>query len=77
MKGNNREDMKIKKDARLQCRISSEHKQKLIELANKRGYKNLSEYILYLALKDISESEFVNKQILKNKHQQLLLEDFF
>ena len=65
MKVNNREDVKIKKDDRLQVRISSEHKQKLIELANKRGYKSLSDYICYLAMKDISESEFINKQIIK------------
>ena len=64
MKGNREEFIKIKKDARLQCRISKEHKQKLQELANKRGYKNLSEYILALVIRDISTSEFINKQML-------------
>ena len=58
MKGNNGEDMKIKKDDRLQVRISSEHKKKLIELANKKGYKSLSDFICFLVLKEISEVEF-------------------
>ena len=64
-KGNGVECMRTKKDDRLQCRISKEHKQKLQELANKRGYKSLSDYICYLAMKDISESEFINKQMIK------------
>lgn len=57
----------MKKDTRLQIRINKEHKEKLKEIANKRGYKNLSEYILYLVMKDISESEFINKQMIKDK----------
>lgn len=55
--------MKIKKDERLQLRISKNDKEKLKELSENRGFKNLSEYILYLAMKDISESEFINKRM--------------
>lgn len=66
-KQNGVECMSNKKDDRLQCRISKEHKQKLQELANKRGYKSLSDYICYLAMKDISESEFINKNMIENE----------
>lgn len=65
MKGNREEFIKIKKDDRLQLRINKKHKEKLKELANKRGYKSLSDYMLYLALKDIQESEFINRQMIK------------
>lgn len=58
--------MGMKKDTRLQIRISKNDKEKLKEIANKRGYKNLSKYILYLVMKDISESEFINKQMIKD-----------
>ncbi|ELC8405612.1 hypothetical protein SV13_01835 [Clostridium perfringens] len=51
------------KDNRLQIRINTEDKAKLKYLAETRGYRNLSEYILYLAMKDISESEFINKRM--------------
>ena len=51
------------KDSTIQIRINKSDKAKLKYLAEKRGYKSLSEYILYLALKDISESEFINKRI--------------
>ena len=43
--------------------MNNEDKAKLKYLAEIRGYKNLSEYILYLAMKDISESEFVNNRM--------------
>lgn len=56
----------MKKDTRLQIRISKEHKEKLKEIANKRGYKNLSEYIVALVIRDISTSEFINKQMIKD-----------
>lgn len=56
----------MKKDTRLQIRISKEHKEKLKEIANKRGYKNLSEYIISLVIRDISTSEFINKQMIKD-----------
>lgn len=52
-----------KKNDRVQIRINNEDKAKLKYLAEVRGYKSLSEYILYLAMKDISESEFINKRI--------------
>lgn len=63
IKGDGGESMKIKKDERLQLRISKNDKEKLKELSENRGFKNLSEYILYLAMKDISESEFINKRM--------------
>lgn len=56
--------MRSRKDTRLQVRISSKDKEKLQEIANKRGYKNLSEYIFALVIRDISTSEFINKQML-------------
>ena len=52
-----------KKNDRVQIRINKIDKAKLKYLAEVRGYKSLSEYILYLAMKDISESEFINKRI--------------
>lgn len=52
-----------KKNDRIQIRMNYEDKAKLKYLAEIRGYQNLSEYILYLALKDISESEFMNKRM--------------
>lgn len=60
---NGGEFMKKSKDDRLQLRINREDKAKLKYLAEIRGYRSLSEYILYLAMKDISESEFINKQM--------------
>ncbi len=58
--------MGMKKDTRLQIRISKNDKEKLKEIANKRGYKNLSEYIIALVIRDISTSEFINKQMIKD-----------
>lgn len=55
--------MSRKKDNQIQIRINTEDKAKLKYLAQKRGYKNLSEYIMYLVMKDISESEFINKRM--------------
>lgn len=55
--------MSKKKDDQIQIRINKSDKAKLKYLAEIRGYKNLSEYILYLAMKDISESEFINKRM--------------
>ncbi len=52
-----------KKNDRVQIRINNEDKAKLKYLSEVRGYKNLSEYILYLAMKDISESEFISKRM--------------
>lgn len=52
-----------KKNDRVQIRMNNEDKAKLKYLAEIRGYKNLSEYILYLVMKDISESEFINKNM--------------
>lgn len=51
------------RDSTIQIRINKDAKARLKYLAEKRGYKNLSQYILYLALKDISESEFINKRM--------------
>lgn len=59
-----------KKNDRVQIRINKIDKAKLKYLAEARGYKSLSEYILYLAMKDISESEFINKRI-NHKNSQL------
>lgn len=56
--------MREVKDTQLQIRINSKDKAKIKYLAEVRGYKNLSEYIKYLIMKDISESEFINKQML-------------
>lgn len=55
-----------KKDDQIQIRINKSDKAKLKYLAEVRGYKNLSEYILYLAMKDISESEFINSRMKKD-----------
>ena len=52
-----------KKNDRVQIRMNNEDKAKLKYLSEVRGYKNLSEYILYLAMKDISESEFISKRM--------------
>lgn len=52
-----------KKNDRIQIRMNNKDKAKLKYLSEIRGYKNLSEYILYLAMKDISESEFLNKRM--------------
>ena len=54
----------MKKDDTLQIRINSVDKAKIKRLAKERGYKNLAEYIMYLVLKDISESEFINNRML-------------
>ena len=52
-----------KKDTQIQIRINKMDKAKLKYLSEKRGYKSLSDYILYLVMKDISESEFINKRM--------------
>ncbi|MDO5040090.1 hypothetical protein [Clostridium sp.] len=64
-KENGEEKMGIekKKNDRVQIRMNSEYKAKLKYLSEVRGYKSLSEYILYLAMKDISESEFINNRM--------------
>lgn len=64
-KENGEEKMGIekKKNDRVQIRMNSEDKAKLKYLSEVRGYKSLSEYILYLAMKDISESEFINNRM--------------
>ncbi len=54
----------MRKDNTLQIRINSVDKAKIKVLAKERGYKNITEYIMYLVLKDISESEFINKRML-------------
>ena len=53
------------KDTQIQIRINSTVKAKAKYLAAVRGYKSLSDYICYLMMKDISESEFINKQMIK------------
>ena len=55
------------KDTQIQIRINSTVKAKAKYLAEVRGYKSLGEYITYLMMKDISESEFINKQMIKDK----------
>lgn len=57
-------EYKMKKDDTLQIRKNSIDKAKIKRLAKDRGYKNLAEYIMYLVLKDISASEFINKILL-------------
>lgn len=68
--GEDKMGIEKKKNDRLQIRMNSEDKAKLKYLSEVRGYKSLSEYILYLAMKDISESEFINKRI-NHKSSQL------
>lgn len=58
-------DMLVKY-TQIQIRINSTVKAKAKYLAEVRGYKNLSDYICYLMMKDISESEFINKKMIKN-----------
>lgn len=57
-------DMLVK-DTQIQIRINSTVKAKAKYLAEVRGYKSLSDYICYLMMQDISESEFINKQMIK------------
>lgn len=59
--------MKLEKDTQLQIRINSTIKAQAKYLAEIQGFKNLSEYITYLMMKDINESEFINKQMIKDK----------
>lgn len=47
----------IVKDTQIQIRINATVKAKAKYLAEIRGYKGLSDYICYLMIKDISESE--------------------
>lgn len=65
LKGNGVECMKTKKDKRIQIRISEEDREKIRKIANDRGYSNLSQYIFNLIIRDISESEFINKRMVK------------
>lgn len=65
IKGNGVEFMKTKKDKRIQIRISEKDREIIKRIANDRGYNNLSQYIFKLIMKDISESEFINKQMIK------------
>lgn len=46
------------KDTQVQIRINSEDKKNLIRISQKRNFKNLTDYILYLVMKDISQEEF-------------------
>lgn len=57
------------KDTQIQIRINSIVKAKAKYLAEVRGYKSLSDYICYLMMKDISESEFINKRIIKDESE--------
>lgn len=57
--------MKTKKDKRIQIRISEKDREIIKRIANDRGYNNLSQYIFKLIMKDIAESEFINKQMIK------------
>ena len=59
-------DMLVK-DTQIQIRINSTVKAKAKYLTEVRGYKSLSDYICYLMMKDISESEFINKQMIKDE----------
>lgn len=65
IKGNGVEFMKTKKDKRIQIRISEKDREIIKRIANDRGYNNLSQYIFKLIMKDIAESEFINKQMIK------------
>ncbi|MEG2110614.1 MAG: DUF1778 domain-containing protein [Clostridium sp.] len=47
------------KNSQIQIRISIEDKKKLKVLAALKGL-NLSEYVMFLAMKDIAENEFLN-----------------
>lgn len=52
------------KNSQIQIRINLDDKRKLKSLAALKGL-NLSEYILYLAMKDIAENEFLNNIVKK------------
>lgn len=60
----NKKEKKIN-DSTILMRINKEDKAKFKYLAESRGYRTLSEYLKYLIMKDISESEFINKQMKK------------
>lgn len=57
----------IVKDTQIMIRINSTVKAKAKYLSEIRGYRSLGEYVTYLMMKDISESEFINKQMVKDK----------
>lgn len=51
-----------KKDERLSLRINSEDKKKIQIRAIKKGFKNITDYILYCCMREISE-EIINEQM--------------
>lgn len=51
-----------KKDDRLSLRINSEDKKKIKIRAIERGFKNITDYVLYCCMREISE-ELVNEQM--------------
>lgn len=58
-------DINKKKDDRLSLRINSEDKKKIQIRAIETGFKNITDYVLYCCMREISESEVINKQMKK------------
>lgn len=55
--------MKVKND-RLSLRINSEDKKKIQIRAIEKGFKNITDYILYCCMREISEG-LINEQMNK------------
>lgn len=62
--------MDKKKDDTILIRINSEDKKAIKIRAIEKGFKNLSEYIMYCCMREISESELINSQMKDNKYQK-------
>lgn len=53
----NSEILKKIKNDQIQIRINTKDKENLKRIAKQRNFKNLTDYILYLVMKDISQEE--------------------
>lgn len=53
--------MDKKKDDTILIRINAEDKKRIKIRALEKNFKNLSEYVLYCCLREISEDEITNK----------------
>ncbi|MPU14953.1 hypothetical protein FGL68_07070 [Acinetobacter baumannii] len=58
-------DINKKKDDRLSLRINKDDKKKIQIRAIEKGFKNITDYVLYCCMREISESEVINKQMKK------------
>lgn len=52
------------KDERLSLRINSEDKKKIQKRAIDKGFKNITDYVLYCCMREISE-EIINAEMKK------------